>query len=97
MPIYEYKCIKCGKILEQFVKMSSKIKNPLCFNDECDGYETERIVSQTSFKLNGEGWYKDGYSKQSDSTKNLQAHSNDLRSQLNKTKQSLKEKAKAGK
>ena len=96
MPIYEYKCIKCEKILEQLVKISQKFLSPLCFNENCNGEQTERIVSQTSFKLEGEGWYKDGYTKR-DSTKNLQSRADDLKSQLNQTKREFKEKSKANK
>ena len=90
MPIYEYKCIKCGKILEHFIKNINKTLSPLCFDECCNGEQTERIVSSTSFQLKGGGWYKDGYTKHGDTTKSIQARTKDLKSELNKTKKVLK-------
>ena len=90
MPIYEYKCIKCGKVLEHFIKNIKKTLNPLCFGESCNGEPTERIVSGASFQLKGGGWYKDGYTKRGDTTKNIEARTRDLKSELNKTKKDLK-------
>ena len=65
MPIYEYRCKSCGKIFELFQKMSDKPvgKCPKC------GDKAKRLISQTSFTLKGEGWYKDGYAPKKDSSK----------------------------
>ena len=70
MPIYEYKCLKCGHIFEKMGKVNEPA--PKCvlavetshkkLLERCDG-ETKRLVSKSSFQLKGEGWYKDGYSK----------------------------------
>ncbi len=91
MPIYEYKCLKCNEIFDINVKITDEIVNPLHFSDFCDGEVTIRQVSRTSFKLKGDGWYKDGYSKAPKG--NLQSTMRELRSNLDNTKSSLKKKA----
>lgn len=68
MPIYEYKCSKCGKELEVMHKVSdpAPVECP-----ECKSQNTlEKLVSRTSFQLKGGGWYSDlyGSSKKSDSS-----------------------------
>ena len=66
MPIYEYKCDKCG---EQFEVMQRITEDPLevCPKDKCPKEkhgkgDLKKMISQTSFSLKGGGWYKDGYS-----------------------------------
>lgn len=58
MPIYEYRCKKCGHGFEVLSKMGAK--NPSC--PQC-GRGTYRRFSVTNFSLKGEGWSKDGYAK----------------------------------
>ena len=68
MPIYEYKCSKCGKELEVMHKVSESAPAEC---PECKAQGTlERQVSRTSFQLKGGGWYSDlyGSSKKSDSS-----------------------------
>jgi len=52
MPIFEYKCIYCGKKIE---KLQSKPLVPMC----C-GHQMNRQYS-LNFRLRGECWEKDGY------------------------------------
>jgi putative FmdB family regulatory protein len=59
MPIYEYCCGGCGNKFERLQKISDK---PLTTCPQC-GKRVQRLISQTSFALRGEGWYKDGYAK----------------------------------
>ena len=63
MPIYEYKCSKCGEIFEAFQKIND---DPLTHCKYCKG-TVERILSQTSFQLKGSGWYLTDYSRKSQS------------------------------
>jgi putative FmdB family regulatory protein len=65
MPIYEYTCKSCGKIFEKLQKINDKpaISCPNC------GKTVKRIISQTSFSLKGEGWYKDGYTSKNNAPK----------------------------
>jgi putative FmdB family regulatory protein len=57
MPIYEYACQKCGKTFEYMQSMSDKPKRKC----EACGGKLEKLISATSFRLEGSGWYKDLY------------------------------------
>lgn len=59
MPIYEYECIKCKKIQEQLLTIK-EVDTAEIMCDEC-GSQTKRLISNTTFQLNGVGWGKDGY------------------------------------
>ena len=59
MPIYEYRCEKCGSHREVIQKFSDK---PLKFCSNCKGRLT-KLISQTSFQLKGSGWYVTDYAK----------------------------------
>jgi putative FmdB family regulatory protein len=60
MPIYEYKCNKCGvfEVMQKITEAPLK-KCPTCKS------KTERIISNTSFVLKGSGWYATDYAKKS--------------------------------
>lgn len=57
MPIYEYRCTKCGKEFEVLQKFSDK---PVEKCIHCSG-KVEKLISQSSFALKGTGWYKTDY------------------------------------
>jgi len=57
MPIYEYKCDKCGKISEILQKHFDVDEAPC----EACGAQAHRIMSNTSFVLKGTGWYVTDY------------------------------------
>lgn len=57
MPIYEYKCRKCGKQFEAFQGITEPELNSCQY---CDG-KVDRLVSMTSFSLKGSGWYATDY------------------------------------
>ncbi|RMF22755.1 MAG: zinc ribbon domain-containing protein [Deltaproteobacteria bacterium] len=57
MPIYEYECPDCGAF-EHIQPISSK---PLRKCPSC-GRRVRKLVSSSSFRLKGGGWYADGYS-----------------------------------
>ena len=60
MPIYEYKCAKCGVVeAMQGIKEKPLKKCPNCKN------KVERMISSTSFVLKGSGWYATDYAKKS--------------------------------
>src|SRR5262245_14022547 len=59
MPIYEYQCSSCGRIVEVIQKFDDA---PLDRCEECSG-EMQKIFSRTSFQLEGGGWYGSGYAK----------------------------------
>jgi putative FmdB family regulatory protein len=57
MPIYEYKCKKCNKVVEIIKNINSDTKE----NCIVCGKEMTKLISLSSFHLKGSGWYKDGY------------------------------------
>ena len=57
MPVYEYECTDCQKVIEVQQKISDP---PLSSCPECHGL-VKKVISMTSFQLKGGGWYADGY------------------------------------
>jgi len=55
MPIYEYKCSKCGHSLDALQKISDV---PLRKCPACGKSGLEKLVSAPSFRLKGGGWYE---------------------------------------
>jgi len=60
-PIYEFRCDKCGRIMEESLPMTSKKEVTVCIH--CNEYGAHRILSQSTFVLKGGGWYSDAYNK----------------------------------
>ena len=58
MPIYEFVCESCGRIVERLQKVTDP---PPDACPECGG-KMAKIMSRNSFQLKGGGWYKDLYS-----------------------------------
>jgi putative FmdB family regulatory protein len=56
MPIYEYRCAKCG----DFDVMQKITEKPLRKCPTCKG-KVSKLVSNTSFQLKGSGWYLTDY------------------------------------
>ncbi len=57
MPIYEYKCKKCGGQFEAFQGISDPELKSCKF---CRG-KVQKLVSLSSFSLKGSGWYVTDY------------------------------------
>ena len=62
MPIYEYRCTNCGHRLEKLQKMSD---DPLKDCPECNQPTLSKLVSASSFKLTGTGWYETDFKNKS--------------------------------
>lgn len=58
MPIYEYKCAKCGNELEVMHKVSDPHPTEC---PKCHEPALSRLMSRTSFQLKGGGWGSDLY------------------------------------
>jgi putative FmdB family regulatory protein len=65
MPVYEYECKSCEKVLEVQQKMAD---TPLTICPDCNGPIT-KLMSMSSFQLKGGGWYADGYASKDTSGK----------------------------
>lgn len=61
MPIYEYECKKCGRMLEAYQKFADR---PLNKCKECSG-KLQRLISHSTFHLKGTGWYSTDYANRS--------------------------------
>lgn len=57
MPIYEYKCKKCGKQFEAFQGITEPDLKICKF---CKG-KVHKMMSLSSFSLKGSGWYATDY------------------------------------
>ncbi len=57
MPIYEYQCAACGRVVEKWQKISEE---PLT-TCSCGG-SLSKIISNCAFHLKGSGWYVTDYS-----------------------------------
>ena len=64
MPIYKFKCEDCGYNFVVIRKISENSDEVICEN--CDSNLTNKLISRSSFTLKGSGWYKDGYSANSE-------------------------------
>ena len=61
MPIYEYECKKCGRIMEAFQKFSEP---PIKKCKSCSG-AVQKLISHSTFHLKGTGWYVTDYANKS--------------------------------
>jgi putative FmdB family regulatory protein len=59
MPIYEYKCQKCGDVYEVRQSFSD---DPLTQHEGCGG-SVERLISAPALQFKGSGWYITDYAK----------------------------------
>jgi putative FmdB family regulatory protein len=72
MPIYEYKCPKCGVVeVMQGIKEKPLKKCPTCKS------KVERMISSSSFVLKGSGWYATDYAKKTPPPTDTSSASND--------------------
>ena len=59
MPIYEYKCSKCGDVFEIIQKFSDA---SLTVHEKCGG-AVERLLSAPGLQFKGSGWYITDYKR----------------------------------
>ncbi|RMG59413.1 MAG: zinc ribbon domain-containing protein [Deltaproteobacteria bacterium] len=71
MPIYEYRCRKCGN---EFEVMQRITESPLKKCPSCGG-RVDRLISNTSFILKGTGWYATDYARKDKERKEKKATS----------------------
>ena len=66
MPIYEYRCEKCGHEMDALQKISD---DPLVDCPACGEPALKKLVSAAGFRLKGSGWYETDF--KSGTKKNL--------------------------
>lgn len=81
MPIYEYQCLNCGKIIEVLQRAG---ENPTTECPLCLG-ETRRIISPAGFILKGEGFYVNDYPSES-RKKGIESEKKDTKPKITDTK-----------
>ena len=59
MPLYDYKCGKCGKVFEVRQSFSDPV---LTTHEECGG-PLERLISVPALQFKGTGWYITDYAR----------------------------------
>jgi putative FmdB family regulatory protein len=59
VPIYEYRCTKCGHRFEAIQKVSEP---PLSKCEKCKG-RAERLISSPAIQFKGSGWYITDYAR----------------------------------
>jgi putative FmdB family regulatory protein len=63
LPLYEYRCEKCGAHIEKIQKFSDP---PLATCEKCGG-ELTRLLSAPAIQFKGSGWYVTDYARKSKS------------------------------
>jgi len=58
MPIYEYRCEKCGEF-----EVNQRITEPALQRCPTCKRKVRRLISNTSFQLKGSGWYVTDYAR----------------------------------
>jgi putative FmdB family regulatory protein len=58
MPIYEYRCSHCARIVEKLESFDAPGPKECLV---CHHTDMRKIIGATSFILKGKGWYKDHY------------------------------------
>jgi putative FmdB family regulatory protein len=61
LPLYEYRCRKCGIQVEKIRKFSDP---PLEICETCGG-QLERLLSTSAIQFKGSGWYVTDYARES--------------------------------
>jgi putative FmdB family regulatory protein len=73
LPLYEYRCVKCGALTEKIQKFSDP---PLMTCEKCGG-RVERLVSSPAIQFKGTGWYVTDYARKSSSLPSQSAEKSD--------------------
>jgi putative FmdB family regulatory protein len=65
MPLYEYRCEKCGELFEVRQRFSDE---PLQTHEKCGG-RVDRLLSVPALQFKGSGWYVNDYAKNTGESK----------------------------
>lgn len=87
MPLYEYKCAKCGDVFELIQKFSDE---PLHEHPGCGG-PVEKLISVSALQFKGSGWYVNDYGKNGSTGKD--SSSKEKKSEASDSKKSTDSKS----
>jgi putative FmdB family regulatory protein len=92
MPIYEYKCHRCGQSFEARRRITEE---PLKIHEDCGG-EVEQVISAPALHFKGTGWYVTDYAKngKSASTSGSNGHSDSKSESKSESKAETKTESK---
>ncbi|MEF3168057.1 MAG: zinc ribbon domain-containing protein [Deltaproteobacteria bacterium] len=65
MPVYEYECESCARVFDHYQKITEPNLSvcPTC------GGPVHKLISRSSFRLSGSGWYVTDYCKRNEGSK----------------------------
>ncbi|HEY7698540.1 MAG TPA: FmdB family zinc ribbon protein [Vicinamibacteria bacterium] len=95
MPIYEYRCTKCGHRFEAIQKVNDP---PLSKCEKCKG-KAERLISSPAIQFKGSGWYITDYARKGSpesTSKGSESSSSESSSETGSSKKKKKDKEKTG-
>jgi putative FmdB family regulatory protein len=87
MPLYEYRCKKCGHSFEKIQKFSDK---PVKKCPECGG-PVEKAITAAAVQFKGSGWYVTDYAKGSSGTAASEGGKEGKKEEKSKTESAGKE------
>jgi putative FmdB family regulatory protein len=90
MPLYEYKCRKCGHRFEKIVKFSDP---PIKKCPKCKGV-LEQLISSPAIQFKGTGWYVTDYASKSAPAEESAKKSEDTKSSEQKADEKSDQKSK---
>jgi putative FmdB family regulatory protein len=90
MPLYDYRCHRCGEVFEVRQKFSDE---PLTVHEACGG-ELERLISAPALQFKGTGWYVTDYAKSGKSPSTSSPSSESKSETKSETKTETKAEAK---
>ena len=84
MPLYEYRCAKCGNVFEKLQKMSDA---PLKRHPDCGG-KVEKLISASGLHFKGSGFYITDYAKSGSGAPKTESTSSESKSSESKSSDS---------
>lgn len=92
MPIYEYRCERCGHTFEVIQKVNDP---PIKTCTKCSG-PTNKVISPAGLMFKGSGWYITDYSSKGKNTKEVKTEkSSDKKDDKKEDKKGEKKETKA--
>ena len=91
MPLYEYKCDRCGDVFEVMQKFSDA---PLEQHEGCGGH-VERLLSAPALQFKGSGWYVTDYARSGSSNGEKKADKTEAKPKTESTDKAAKSESKS--